>query len=160
MLSQHKPGVLVGNDAAPSFSAQTLPPGTAPADRTFEPDTKTEVPSQASYPADADEDAPLTSASDTLVGATSADVYTGLGKPLQGETSTEEHRRKNPGGYGAGLVGTGASGAPSGNQTADERVQPSQRGIEREEATTAGTRGREKIEIGADELPNERADNP
>lgn len=157
--------MLVGNDAAPSFSAQTLPPGTAPADRTFEPETKTEVPSQASYPAEADEDAPLTSASDTLGGATSADVHTGLGKPLQGQTSTEvrhegEHHRKNPGGYGAGLVGTGASGAPSGNQTADERVQPSQRGLEREEATTAGTRGREKIEIGADELPNERADNP
>lgn len=157
--------MLVGNDAAPAFSAQTLPPGTAPADRTFAPNTQTEVPSQASYPADADEDAPFTSASDTLGGATSADVHTGLGKPLQGQSSTEvrhegQHHRKNPGGYGAGLVGAGASGAPSGNQPADERVQPSQRGLEREEAATAGTRGREKIEIGADELPNERADNP
>lgn len=156
--------MLVGNDAVPTFNAQTLPPGTAPADRTFEPEPRNEVPSQASVSADADDHAPLTSASDTLGGATSADVYTGLGKPLQGQTSTElrhegQHHRKNPGGYGAGLVGTGASGASSGNQPADEHVQPSQRGLEKEEATTAGTRGSEKIEIGADELPNERADN-
>ncbi|MCJ1425241.1 hypothetical protein MMC29_003129 [Sticta canariensis] len=121
----HKPGVLVGNDAVPTFNAQTLPPGTAPADRTFEPEPRTEVPSQASVSADADDDAPLTSASDTLGGVTSADVHTGLGKPLQGQTSTElrhegQHHRKNPGGYGAGLVGTGASGASSGNQPADE----------------------------------------
>lgn len=146
--------MLVGNDAVPTFSAQTLPPGTAPADRTFEPDSKTEVPSQASYPADADEDAPTTSASDTLGGTTSGEVHTGLGKPLQGQTSTDERR-----GTRTGLVGTGASGAPSGNQTIDEGEQPSQRGLEREEATTAGTRGRDKLEIGADELPNERADN-
>ncbi|MCJ1469109.1 hypothetical protein MMC07_007742 [Pseudocyphellaria aurata] len=120
----HKPGALVGNDAVPTFSAQTLPAGTAPSDRTFEPNSATEIPSQASHPSDADKDAPFTSAADTLGGATSADVHTGLGKPLQGQTSTEvrhegQHHRENPGGHGAGLVGTGASGAASTNQLAD-----------------------------------------
>merc|ERR1711975_48400 len=33
----HAPGVKVGNDAAPEFSAETYPPGTAPSDRTFKP---------------------------------------------------------------------------------------------------------------------------
>lgn len=57
-------------------------------------------------------------------------MHTGLGKPLQGETSAEQrhegqHHRKNPGGKGSGLVGVGASGAPSGDQGVDEKVQES-----------------------------------
>ena len=122
---QHKPGVLVGNDAAASFSAKPIPAGTAPAERTFEPNATSEILSQALN--DQQDPSTYTSASSTLGGATSADVYTGLGKPLQGETSVEQrhegqHHRKNPAGHGAGLVGVGASAAPAGNQNVDEKT--------------------------------------
>ena len=155
---QHKPGVLVGNDAAPSFSAKPIPAGTAPAERTFEPNTTSAIPSQALN--DQQDPSTYTSASSTLSGATSADVYTGLGKPLQGQTSVEQrhegqHHRKNPGGHGAGLVGVGANTVQAGNQNADERVQESQRALEREEGTEAGKRG-DKTEVGAEDSLNER----
>jgi hypothetical protein len=46
------------------------------------------------------------SASDTLQGATSADVHTGLGHPGQGQTSSELHDGSRGGGQGlAGLAG-------------------------------------------------------
>lgn len=38
------------------------------------------------------------------------------------------------------MAGVGASGAPSGNQMADERTQPEQRAYEKEEGKYAGTR--------------------
>lgn len=67
-------------------------------------------------------------------------MHTGLGHPGQGQTSSElRHERNNPGGHGAGLAGVGASAA-SGNQMADERTQPEQRGYEKEEGQYAGTR--------------------
>ena len=64
---------------------------------------------------------------------------------MQGQTSSElrhegQHTNKNVGGHGGGLAGVGAS-APSGNQMADERTQPSQRAMEKEEGVLAGTRG-------------------
>ncbi|KAL8801474.1 MAG: hypothetical protein Q9182_004441 [Xanthomendoza sp. 2 TL-2023] len=145
---QHKPGILVGNDAAPEFSAKTLPAGSAPSDRTFQPNTTSEVPGQA------DNDNVLrahgkesthTTASSTLGGATSGDVHTGLGKPVQGQTSSDR---------GGGLAGVGASGAASGNQMVDEGMQPGQRGLEKE----AGPKGQVKgTDEGADELPNASA---
>lgn len=56
-------------------------------------------------------------------------------------------------------MGVGASGAASENQMLDERTQPVQRGVEREGAAVAGTKGKEagNTGIGADELPNESA---
>ena len=85
-----------------------------------------------------------TTASSTLGGATSGDVHTGMGHPGQGQTSNElrhdgQHTRKNPGGYGGGLAGVGAS-VPSSNQMTDERTQVSQRAYEKEEGKYAGTR--------------------
>ncbi|KAL8919128.1 MAG: hypothetical protein Q9172_005132, partial [Xanthocarpia lactea] len=75
----HKPGVLVGNDAAPEFNAKTLPPGSAPADRTFQPNSTSEVPSQANNDnvlRSHGKESTHTPASSTLGGATSADVHT------------------------------------------------------------------------------------
>lgn len=59
----------------------------------------------------ADPESEQTSASDTLGGATSGDVHTGLGHPGQGQTSQElhhdgQHGRKN---QGQGLQGVGAT---------------------------------------------------
>lgn len=91
-----------------------------------------------------------TSAADTLMGATSQDVHTGLGKPLQGQTGVElahdgEHGRKK---QSAGLEGIGATPQNRGI----ERQFPNQRGIEREEAQS-GTRGNKADRAAEDMLP-------
>lgn len=85
-------------------------------------------------------EAVYTPASATLTGATSQDVHAGMGKPLQGQTSVEqrhdgEHGRKN---NASGLEGVGAHR----EDRTGERKFPQQRGLEKEEATTAGTRGK------------------
>ncbi|KAK1957425.1 hypothetical protein LY78DRAFT_686223 [Colletotrichum sublineola] len=101
----HKPGVKVGNDAYPEFHAQAYPAGTAPKENTFQPNAQ-DIPGQALNPDTATYTAP-----DEFPGATSRDVNTGLGKPLQGQTSNEvrgahpRHRKKER----AGLEGVGAS---------------------------------------------------
>lgn len=142
---KHKPGVLVGNDAAPEFSAKTLPPGSAPADRTFKPNATSEVPGQAdnsSVERDHGKESTKTTASSTLSGATSGDVHTGSGHPGQGQTSTElrhdgQHTSKKQGG---GLAGVGAS-VGSSNQMVDKDTQPKERAVDKEEGQFAGTRG-------------------
>ncbi|KAI4168439.1 MAG: hypothetical protein LQ348_007496, partial [Seirophora lacunosa] len=100
----HKPGVLVGNDTAPEFTAKTLPPGSAPADRTFKPNNISEVPGQADNPdvlRSHGKESTQTTAESTLGGATSGDVHQGLGKPIQGQSSSELHGGK----AGAGREG-------------------------------------------------------
>ncbi|KAK4550459.1 hypothetical protein LTR36_000038 [Oleoguttula mirabilis] len=118
--SGHKPGVNVGNDAVPEFSAKTLPPGSAPAESTFKPNpTDTAPPTQQSRD-DNENDAPQASALD-FPGSTSGDVNTGMGKPIQGQTSSElrhdgQSHNKNP--------GSGLDGLKSGAQgkTVDEHL--------------------------------------
>lgn len=86
-LLGHKPGVKVGNDAAPEFHAQAYDPGTAPREHTFQPNTQTGVPGQKTEVSTGALDMP---------GATSGDVYnnTEFGKPVQGQTSSELHGSK------------------------------------------------------------------
>ncbi|KAI0450010.1 hypothetical protein F5B21DRAFT_492498 [Xylaria acuta] len=97
----HKPGVLVGNERAPEFHAQTYPPGTAPQEDTYQPRPEGE------YAAQAYGTAP--SAADTIQGATSQDVYRGMGKPIQGQEHREieklhgGHRKKER----SGVAGVG-----------------------------------------------------
>ncbi|KAI8932649.1 hypothetical protein NX059_010145 [Plenodomus lindquistii] len=86
----HQPGKLVGNDAVPTFSAEVLPAGSAPASSTYTPNP--DLNNQKLYQ----------DASSTLTGATSADVHTGLGHPGQGQTSQELHDGSRK---GQGLVG-------------------------------------------------------
>ncbi|KAJ8114389.1 hypothetical protein ONZ43_g4914 [Nemania bipapillata] len=99
----HKPGILVGNDRIPEFHAQTYPPGTAPREHTFQPNPESE------YPAQAWGTAP--SAGETMEGATSQDVYRGMGKPIQGQEAREikkrhgSHNKKE----GMGFAGVGGS---------------------------------------------------
>ncbi|KAL6244552.1 hypothetical protein RBB50_008794 [Rhinocladiella similis] len=79
-------------DHAPEFSAQTLPPGTAPKESTYQPNSISEVPGQANNPdilRSHGKEGVRTDPLSTLPGATSADVHTGLGHPGQGQTSTE-----------------------------------------------------------------------
>ena len=77
-------------------------------------------------------------------------MHTGLGKPIQGQSSSELRDGSNE---SSGLAGVGASGAGSGNQMTDERVDERQRGLERESGHLAGKKF--STDVGADELPNE-----
>lgn len=98
-----------------------------------------------------------TSATDTLGGATSADVHTGYGHPGQGQTSSElrhdgEHHRKRQGG---GLEGIGVS---SGHGMVDERVREGQRGLEHDypggtKGTIESERGNKTFEGAEDQQP-------
>ncbi|KAJ6111253.1 hypothetical protein N7486_003488 [Penicillium sp. IBT 16267x] len=146
----HKPGVKVNEaDHRPEHHLQAFPSGTAPASNSYTPNVN-EV-SQANNP-----DMPSdqrTSAADTLMGATSQDVHTGMGKPLQGQTNIEvnhdgAHGRKK---QTAGLEGVGAT-APNHI----ERQFPDQRGIERDEAQP-GTRG-DKADRAAENMMPEGAE--
>lgn len=124
-------------DHTEEFTAKTLPAGSAPADKTFKPNTAGEVPPVEDNLA----------ASETIGGATSADVRTGLGHPGQGMTSQEIHH--DGGKQGKGLVGVGASSLQTGGisnapKAADEHDPAfvNQRGLKGEaQGQTAGTRG-------------------
>jgi hypothetical protein len=80
-MLKHKPGVKVGNDTIPEFQAEQYPAGTAPKEDSYNPNPVSELPQTTQ---DRDKDAPISSAADTISGATSLDVDQGLGKPLQG----------------------------------------------------------------------------
>ncbi|KAI1212126.1 uncharacterized protein F4807DRAFT_417622 [Annulohypoxylon truncatum] len=153
----HKPGVKVGNDAAPEFHMEKHAPGTAPRENTFQPRPEGETPVDASF----DESQHLTNPTDTLGGTTSQAVHTGLGKPVQGQTGTELHgdlhgdhtsRRKKE---HAGLEGVGAS--------VGDTVR--QKGADLPEGVEKGTRGKasadypsasERIPTSAEEVAAER----
>lgn len=82
------------NEAAqrPEYHMEAFPRGTAPASNSYTPDPVSEVSGQAKSPNVSrthGEECTYTSAADTLLGATSADVDQGFGKPLQGQTNTE-----------------------------------------------------------------------
>ena len=101
-------------DNKSTYSAQTVPPGTAPKENLFQPNPQETVPGQTSEMSERShgKESTHTTASSTLGGATSQDVHKGMGKPAVGQTSAEirhecEAHRKHP---GAGLTGVGASG--------------------------------------------------
>ncbi|SPO07015.1 uncharacterized protein DNG_09709 [Cephalotrichum gorgonifer] len=71
----HAPGVKLGNDAYPEFHAQAYPAGTAPPEHSFTPKA-----SGGQWGADVD-------TTDTLPGATSADVDKGIGHPISEQQS-------------------------------------------------------------------------
>ncbi|KAI9838046.1 MAG: hypothetical protein M1819_006200 [Sarea resinae] len=146
----HQAGRMVSEaDHAPEFHAQTLPAGSAPSDRTFEPNVASEVPGQALNPDQ--ESSTVTDASSTLGGATSQDVHTGLGHPGQGQSSSEMHHDGQHGRakHTQGLTGVGAR-VPGMNQAADPRLDQNQRGLDEDEATPG--RG-DKGALGAEDLP-------
>lgn len=144
--SQHQPGKLVGNDAAPEFHAEVLPAGSAPASKTYQPNP--DLNNQKMYQ----------DASSTITGATSGDVHTGLGHPGQGQTSKElRHSDKKD---GTGLAGR-ASSVEQGNvrslkddpRHADQRnlgdVPTGQRG------NTGGPPAQERIPENAESVASE-----
>ncbi|KAE8164912.1 hypothetical protein BDV40DRAFT_298003 [Aspergillus tamarii] len=153
----HQPGRKVSpKDHAPEFHAKTYPPGTAPASNSYTPNTQSEVGSQAQNPnveRSHGKESVKTTADQSLQGATSKDMHTGLGQPGGGQTSAElrhdgQQHRKNPGG---GLEGVGASKEPR-----TERQIPGLRGLERDEAQ-GGQRG-DKGALAAEDRQPESAE--
>ncbi|GLI72135.1 hypothetical protein PoHVEF18_000303 [Penicillium ochrochloron] len=150
----HQPGRKVNEaDQRGDFHLERHPPGTAPASNSYSANTVDKVGSQANNPdvfRAHGKEAVHTSAADTLRGATSADVHTGFGKPLVGETSVElghegAHGRKKQRG---GLEGVGTSI----EDKSGERKFPDQRGYEREHHM-AGLRGNKEDRSAADMRP-------
>ncbi|KAI2619858.1 hypothetical protein GGS26DRAFT_595261 [Hypomontagnella submonticulosa] len=153
--SGHKPGVKVGNDAVPEFHAEKYPPGTAPREHTFQPRPEEGVPRSVA------ESQQFTDPAETLGGATSGDVHTGLGKPVQGQTGAELHgdlhgdrlnRRKKE---HAGLEGVGATvGDPVRQKGADlpEGVEKGMKG----KASADYPSATERVPTSAEELASER----
>lgn len=139
----------VGNDAAPEFHAQTLPAGTAPASRTFTPNTQSEIPGQAMNPDISEET--WTSASDTLGGATSADVHQGLGNPGSGQTSNELRGKRKK--ERSGLTGVG--GDPSQGYVPKGAERDHDPGVRSDRENLKSAEDREPV--GADEVASERA---
>lgn len=145
---------MVGNDAAPEFSAKVLPAGSAPADRTFKPNPVNEIPGQADN-ADSSE---TTSASDTLGGATSADVHTGLGHPGSGMGSAEERHdgktkraRDNQGLQGKAEGGSGLTG--DANAEAASLLKDHKSGHQTENEHNVSLDGAESKEpVGAEQV--------
>ncbi|EMR71301.1 hypothetical protein UCREL1_1657 [Eutypa lata UCREL1] len=148
----HKPGVKVGNDAYPEFHAEKYPPGTAPNDeRTFQPRPTGEVPAQALN---------YTDTTDNIVpGATSADVHTGLGKPMQGQENRELHGKRKNKREGAGLEGVGASvGVDLGKQKGGHLPGDVETGTTaRGKASAEYPSASERIPEGAETVAAERA---
>lgn len=97
-----------------------------------------------------DKEGVFTSAADTMSGSTSADLHTGLGKPMGGQTSAElahdgAHGRKK---QSSGLEGVGSSM----DDRSIERQLPNQRGMEREQ-DFSGQRGNKADRSAANMRP-------
>ncbi|OLN86529.1 hypothetical protein CCHL11_08519 [Colletotrichum chlorophyti] len=150
----HAPGTKIGNDAHPAFHAQQYPPGTAPKENTFQPNATSETPGQALNP---DIDPSTRTGAHDFPGATSGDVHTGLGKPIQGQTSAELHgsnvgRRDKE---SAGLEGVGASvGDNFRERRLDVGVEPGARGKTLNAGDVPGAE--ERTPASAEEVASER----
>lgn len=160
---QHQPGQLVGNDAAPEFHVKTLPPGSAPASKTFQPNPIDETPGQADNELAGrmhGKESTQTGALD-MPGATSADVHQGYGHPGQGQTSQElrhegaHGRKKDPPGLdGRDLGGSGLVGEES---TEARRLQKDHEGgpiVEREHNVSLEG-AEDKLPTSAEQLASE-----
>jgi len=154
----HKPGNEQGNDAAPEFHAQVHPRGAAPPEGTFQPNPVGEFPAGEGYADPLD-----------MPGATSKDVHTGYGMPLQGQEGREVNRqlpgkksmegRAHPRGREkehTGLVGVGAE---------PKKDPVRSKGWDLPEGVERGMRGKhtadwpgaeERVPASADEVAAER----
>ena len=139
---------MVGNDAVPEFQAKTLPPGSAPANRTFQPNNDADVPPPKEE---------QTAASDTIGGATSGDVHTGLGHPGSGMSSREERHDDNRG----GLQGVGATTTEFKTVDARDPDMKHHRALDNDDAevgrgTVGGPAAEEREPVSAEQVASGR----
>lgn len=138
----------------PEFTAETLPAGTAPANRTFQPNNDADIPPPQSEQSGAE---------DTIGGATSGDVHTGLGHPGSGQTSAEmrndgEKGRKNP---GKSLEGVGATTEGFKTVDASDPDMKHLRALDKDEAevgrgNVGGPAAEEREPVGAEQVASGR----
>lgn len=145
----------LGVKASPEFHAETYPPGTAPNDATYTPNVEGESGGQGFndlMDRSHGKESTRTKPEDTLMGATSKDVYKGFGYPGANQSRTEirhegaHKRKKQP----SGLEGVGAY-----REDMFERTLADQRGIEREQ-NSSGRHG-DKGVLGAEDIQPEYA---
>lgn len=144
-------GRKVGNEGVPEFHAQTLPAGTAPREQTFEPKNDLNV---------AAADAANDRLTDPLqwAGSTSGDLHKGIGKPMQGMTSTElrhdgQHGRKHE---KLGLTRYGMQDSvPGGGDLGqvNPRDDDSQRALDKDVGGVNGPRGNKGEKVAEDQPP-------
>lgn len=153
-LQQHKPGVKVGNDALPEFSAEVHEPGTAPSKHTFQPNAESEVPGQAQNGAAA--------ALDSLPGTTSGTVHnaTQFGKPAQGESSAEAHSDKTERRTGLeGHLQPGQS-ATTGDGSVEDKARATGADLEGRAAELKGQKGASGASEGGANWPGAESAEP
>lgn len=107
---QHQIGQKIGHEAIPEFHAKTYPPGTAPKEHSYHPNTESDIPGQALNP---DMDPSLRTGALDMPGSTSQGIYKDslYSRPMQGQMSREmkgAHAGKRKG-ERSGLEGVGAS---------------------------------------------------
>jgi hypothetical protein len=143
-VDKHAPGVMVGKDAAPEFHAQTLPAGRTPSSSTFQPNPDTNTLRQPGNPA----------TSDTITGATSAEVHTGYGHPGQGQTSQELHGGGKK--ERSGLTGVGADqGDAFREQGLDRDHLKGGKAENAKDGEEVGVGAQERTPVGAEEVADE-----
>jgi hypothetical protein len=157
-FQQHRPGVKVGNDAAPEFSAEVHEPGTAPCKDSFEPNAESEVPGQGQN----DIATAQTDALGSLPGATSASVHnaTQFGKPVQGESSAEAHSDKTE--RRTGLEGHLQYGQPAttGDGSIEEKARATGADLEGRAGELKGQKGASGVVEGGVNWPGAESAEP
>ena len=136
----------------PEFTAETLPAGTAPANRTFKPNNDADVPPPQSE---------QVTAEDTIGGATSGDVHTGLGHPGSGQTSAEIRHDGNKS-TGKSLEGVGATTEGFKTVDASDPDMKHLRALDKDEAevgrgNVGGPAAQEREPVGAEQVASGRA---
>lgn len=148
---QHKPGVKVGNDTAPEFSAEAHEPGTAPRKDAFQPNAESEVAGQAQ-----------TDALGSLAGATSGSVHnaTQFGKPAQGESSAEAHSDKTERRTGVEGHFQHGQSAVTGDGSVEEKARATGADLEGGAAELKGQKGASGAAEGGVNWPGAESAEP
>jgi len=113
-------------DSVPTFHAKTLSPGSAPPERTFQPNAVENTVGDSVFP----------TGIEGMPGSTSGDVHTGLGHPGSGMTSTEHDGQHGRARQRLGLAKHAASNVAHASEElggANPRVDSRQRGLDNEQ---------------------------
>ncbi|KAI5852195.1 hypothetical protein BZA05DRAFT_38365 [Tricharina praecox] len=151
MTGGHQPGRITSpSDTVPTFHAQTMAPGSAPPERTFQPNAAENTVGDSIFP----------TGIEGMPGATSGDVHQGLGHPGSGMTSKEVHHdgqhKRTRQRLGLAKHATGqVSQASEELGGANPRQDPRQRGLGHE--LPMGNNRGNKGERVAEDLPSDMA---
>ncbi|KAL1840794.1 hypothetical protein VTJ49DRAFT_7749 [Mycothermus thermophilus] len=148
--SGHQLGRQVGREAVPEFHAETHPPGSAPAEATYQPHVRPADTRQPPSQQQAQSQDPL-----SMPGATSGEVHSASTRtrPMEGQTSRELRSNRNE---RAGLEGVGATAS---EETVEGRARVMgadlpegiYKGMKGKESRAEGKEGASAEEVAAEE---------